>query len=77
MDKQNIYQDTFDGLVFEDIKNQSPKIRERIKKGQELLTLFPELEKDIFAALYKNDPQLVPEAPYGTQLNRKQLETFM
>lgn len=75
--KNNIVQDSFDELIFNDTLDSSPELKEIVKDGSKVLKTFPELSKDIFASLYKLDPHLTKDTPMGTELNRKQVETFM
>lgn len=75
--KNNIIQDGFDEMIWNEMRNKSPKIRQEIDKGQEVLHSFLSLSQDIFASLYKGTPVLTDTVPYGTELNRKQVETFL
>lgn len=77
MDNNNVIQDMFDELTFKDIVDKSKKLRDSIERGSKSLDLFPSLAQDIYASLYRNNPQLTNETPYGTEFNRKQVETFM
>ena len=74
---QNVIQDKFDELTWNDLRKKSEVLTQRINEGQDYLDLFPELAQDIFASLYKGEPSLTEEVPYGTDLNRKQVETLM
>ena len=76
-DLQNVMQDTFDRLTWEDLRKKSDVLTQRVIEGQEYLDLFPELAQDLFASLYKGEPTLTEDTPKGTELNRKQVETFM
>lgn len=77
MERQNVIQDTFDKLTWDDLRKKSDVLTQRIIEGQGYLDLFPELAQDIFASLYKGEPSLTETCPSGTELNRKQVETFM
>ena len=77
MENNNIIQDMFDEITFKEIVNKSEKLRDSIERGKRSLDLFPALAQDIYASLYRNDPQLTDEIPYGTEFNRKNIETFM
>ena len=76
-EKNNVAQDTFDKLIYEDIQKESSPLKEQVSRGAKILGTFPELAQDVFASLYKNEPRLTKQVPYGTELNRKQVETFM
>ena len=76
-DCQNIIQDAFDRLTWEDLRKKSDVLTQKVVEGQEYLDLFPQLAQDLFASLYKGEPTLKEECPLGTELNRKQVETFM
>ena len=77
MEYNNIIQDMFDALTFKDIVGKSKKLRTAIDRGTRSLDFFPALAQDLYASLYRNDPQLTEEIPYGTEFNRKNIETFM
>ena len=77
LENNNIIQDMFDEITFMEIVNKSEKLRDSIERGKRSLDLFPALAQDIYASLYRNDPQLTDEIPYGTEFNRKNIETFM
>lgn len=77
LENNNIIQDMFDEITFKEIVNKSEKLRDSIERGKRSLDLFPALAQDIYASLYRNDPQLTDEIPYGTEFNRKNIETFM
>lgn len=77
MKDNNIIQDMFDELTFKEIVGKSKKLQESIERGTRSLDLFPALAQDLYASLYRNDPQLTDEPPYGTEFNRKNIETFM
>ena len=77
MENNNVIQDVFDELTFNEIVGKSQKLRDSIERGSKSLDLFPALAQDIYASLYRNNPQLTNETPYGTEFNRKQIETFM
>lgn len=74
---QNVIQDTFDALTWNDLRKKSDVLTQKINEGQDFLDLFPELAQDIFASLYKGEPTLTETCPTGTELNRKQVETLM
>jgi len=76
-DLQNVIQDTFDKLTWEDLRKKSDVLTQRVVEGQEYSDLFPQLSQDIFAALYKGEPTLKEECPRGTELNRQHVETLM
>lgn len=76
-EKNNITQDSFDKMVFDDTVSSSPNLKKIISDGSKVLKTFPELSQDLFASLYKLDPHLTKDTPMGTELNRKQIETFM
>ena len=77
LENNNVIQDMFDEITFKEIVNKSEKLRDGIERGKRSLDLFPALAQDIYASLYRNDPQLTDEIPYGTEFNRKNIETFM
>lgn len=77
MKDNNIIQDMFDELTFKEIVGKSKKLQESIERGTRSLDLFPALAQDLYSSLYRNDPQLTDEPPYGTEFNRKNIETFM
>lgn len=77
LENNNVIQDMFDEITFKEIVNKSEKLRDSIERGKRSLDLFPALAQDIYASLYRNDPQLTDEIPYGTEFNRKNIETFM
>ena len=74
---ENINQDSFDRLMFQDVKVINPKVGETLRTGKFYLHSFEELARDLFCSLYKNDPMLKKEPPEGTLFNRKILEEFM
>ena len=76
-DLQNIIQDTFDKLTWEDLRKKSDVLTQRVVEGQEYSDLFPQLSQDIFAALYKGEPTLKEECPFGTEVNRQHVECLM
>ena len=76
-DLQNIIQDTFDKLTWEDLRKKSDVLTQRVIEGQEYSDLFPQLSQDIFAALYKGEPTLKEECPFGTEVNRQHVECLM
>ena len=77
LENNNVIQDMFDEITFKEIVNKSKKLKDSIERGKRSLDLFPALAQDIYASLYRNDPQLTDEIPYGTEFNRKNIETFM
>ena len=76
-DLQNVIQDTFDVLTWEDLRKKSDVLTQRVVEGQDYTDLFPQLAQDIFAALYKGEPTLKEETPYGTELNRQHVQSLM
>lgn len=74
---ENIVQDSFDRLMFQDVKAINPKVGDTIRTGKWHLSSFEELARDLFCDLYKNDPILKEEPPEGTLLNRKIVKEFM
>ena len=73
----NIYQDGFDKMVLNDIIEQSPKLKEQIKRGSKIINTFPSFVEDVFSSMYKIEPSLTREIPQGTELNRRELENMM
>ena len=77
MEKQNVIQDTFDALTWDDLRKKSDVLTQRIVEGQDYTDLFPNLAQDIFASLYKGEPSLTEECPSGTEMNRQFVQTLM
>ena len=76
-DQNNVVHDSFDKILFEEIQKQGKKITADIKRGTSLLKAFPALAEDVFNSLYKLEPTLTDYTPFGTEMNRKQVESFM
>jgi uncharacterized protein with von Willebrand factor type A (vWA) domain len=75
--KNNVIQDGFDKMTWEELSGESQQIKEQMTRGKKILKEYPALAQDIFSSLYKNEPCLTKDCPYGTELNRKQIEDFM
>ena len=76
-DLQNIIQDTFDKLTWEDLRKKSDVLTQKVVEGQDFTEYFPNLAQDIFASLYKGEPSLTEECPSGTEMNRQYVKTLM
>jgi len=74
---QNVIQDTFDVLTWEDLRKKSDVLTQKVVEGQDYTDVFPALAQDIFASLYKGEPTLTEETPYGTEMNRQHVQSLM
>lgn len=76
-DLQNVIQDTFDVLTWEDLRKKSDVLTQKVVEGQDYTDVFPALAQDIFASLYKGEPTLTEETPHGTEMNRQHVQSLM
>ena len=74
--KNNVCKDSYDKMMWEELQER-PKIKSLVAKGTKVLKDFPALSEDIFNTLFKVVPVLTDRVPYGTELNRKQIEHFI
>lgn len=74
-----IENDAFDVREFEDIKQRSPNLLKSEQKGSAEYEQFPELQQDLFDALYKYDPTVREEWEIKREflLNKKITEGLM
>lgn len=59
--KTAVIHDSFDSSVFEELKEQSEKLKALEEGGKQKLPTFPPLMQDVFCSLYKAVPKLRPE----------------
>lgn len=75
----SVENDPFDVRNFEELKTHSKKLLETEDKGSKEYEQFPELQQDLFDALYKNNVDVNPEWKMKREflLNRKIMETMI
>jgi len=76
--KQVIKQEMYDADLYQDMLNFSPNLKELVVRGAESLATFNNLTQDIYLALFKLHPEIVPDeqiqSPY---LSNKQILSTM
>ncbi|NSW83921.1 MAG: VWA domain-containing protein [Syntrophothermus sp.] len=72
-----IFMDSYDRNAFARLKELSPNLQTMEAKGKEQLATFPSLMQDIFAGLFKANPQFKEEIPASVRVNKQILEQAM
>lgn len=74
-----IKNDIFDIRFFEALKQHSPNLLKSEEEGRKEYDQYPELQQDVYDALYKYEPELNPETMIKRDhlLNRKIMEKLM
>lgn len=74
--EQNVRQDRYDKTIWNEIQNNSSKIRQLKKQGT---STFPALLRDFWASFYKTAPELEDEKTLSTthQINRPFVEKLL
>lgn len=75
----SIHNDSFDIRYFQELKEHSPKLLETEEKGTKEYGQFPELQQDLYDALFKYEPELndLSAMKRDFLLNRKIMEQMM
>lgn len=79
IEKNSIKCDKYDEHKFRDIVQSNPRIKQTNKEGSENYEPFHELHQDLFDALYKYEPEKVPEnrVAHTHQLNSKVMDSIL
>jgi uncharacterized protein with von Willebrand factor type A (vWA) domain len=74
-----IENDSYDLLVFDEIKENTPKIKKTETDGVKDYSQFKELHQDLFDALFKYDPKKVPpsQVAYTHLLNSEIMDAIL
>ncbi|QQZ58964.1 VWA domain-containing protein [Paenibacillus sonchi] len=77
MNESVLNTDSFDRRRFEQIMDMSAKLQEVERKGESAFPTLGPLLGDVWAGLFKMNPQLLPETPPELQMNRVLMERVM
>jgi len=77
--RNSIAHDGIDRMVHENILKQSPELRTIKNEGTGLLKTFPYLQEDVFYALYKPWPEIIPRQNIAPEcaLNHQEIEKLL
>lgn len=69
--------DSFDRRHYEKVYEMSGNLQKMNNSGRELLPNFPDLLGDIWASLYKMNPEIQEEVKEGLETNRSLMKNIM